>query len=489
MRRVASFFRPPPLPRAGAGGVDREGSVILYAAETVEAEAAGAARLEALVARSSTTADDSAAARGSAPTVVPFGQRGRLGVRAAPWTRRDDSVPANSAVRAVVLDARAVASVGGLGGLLHGKGQEAVRLMKKARGGRLLVLGSATDGGGGVGAAVVAEACEGFVRAVAKEVGPAGAATANLVVSAAANAASVDGAVEYLLSGRAGFVTGQRIDIDDGRATTSSATADVHRLDTKRAVVTGGARGIGASTAESLLAAGVDSLLLVDHPSQAGQLEATAAELAARYDAPVAHLAVDVTDADAGRAIAAAAPRIDVLVHSAGITRDRMLSRMPAESWDAVMAVNLEAVMQIDSNLMDGPAPALAPGARVVCLSSTSGVAGNAGQTNYAASKAGLLAYVKGRSSTARAGVGAGGSEGSERGVVWNAVAPGYIESDMTKDLPFATRFVAGRLLTPLGAPGAVEDVAAAITFLASPAAEGIAGRCLRVCGGMFFGR
>ena len=211
----------------------------------------------------------------------------------------------------------------------------------------------------------------------------------------------------------------------------------------------------------------------MDHPSASEELAEAAAELGA------ASVAVDLCSSDSVPAILEAldgqsAAPVNAVVHSAGVTRDRTLRRMSNDEWESVLDVNLAAVVRLDEGLI--VAGSLAPGASVVCVSSISALGGNLGQTNYAASKAGLLGYCRWRSA----------ADGADRS--WRSVAPGFIETKMTAKLPLLNRMAAGRFLTPLGAPGRPEDVAAAISFLASPASSGLMG-CLRVCGGLFFGR
>jgi 3-oxoacyl-[acyl-carrier protein] reductase len=147
-----------------------------------------------------------------------------------------------------------------------------------------------------------------------------------------------------------------------------------------------------------------------------------------------------------------------------------LLANMKSEQWDAVLAVNLEAQLRINAGLLDSDQ--LRPGARVVCLSSTTGLAGNRGQTNYAATKAGVIGLVR---SSARAFAAHGGA-------TINAVAPGFIDTEMTARMPFATREVARRLCS-LQQAGLPIDVAETVGWLSSPGAGGVNGQVLRVCG------
>jgi len=157
------------------------------------------------------------------------------------------------------------------------------------------------------------------------------------------------------------------------------------------------------------------------------------------------------------------------VVHNAGITRDRTLAKMTRDEWDQVLAVNFEAIVALDDALL--AAGTLRDEGRLVYLSSVSGVAGNFGQTNYAATKAALIGYV-----TAVA------PRLAPRGVCANAVAPGFIETGMVARMPFVMR-EAGRRLNSLSQGGQPQDVAELVTFLASPGAYGITGATIRVCG------
>jgi 3-oxoacyl-[acyl-carrier protein] reductase len=160
-------------------------------------------------------------------------------------------------------------------------------------------------------------------------------------------------------------------------------------------------------------------------------------------------------------------------VHDDGILRDKLLANMKPEQWEAVIAVNLESQLRINAQLLE----AGVEGLRIVSLASTSGIAGNKGQTNYAFSKAGVIGHTR---ATAPVVARLGGTA--------NAVAPGFIETDMTASMPALTREL-GRRASSLQQGGQPVDVAEAIAFLASPAAAGVNGQVLRVCGQNWVGR
>jgi 3-oxoacyl-[acyl-carrier protein] reductase len=245
----------------------------------------------------------------------------------------------------------------------------------------------------------------------------------------------------------------------------------VRVLEGKVALVTGAARGIGEAICRLLAAEGAHVVCL-DRPADTG----AAAQLARALGGTV--LSADIAQVDAPSIIAEHLTRqfggVDVVVHNAGITRDKTLARMPAEAWDAVIDVNLGAIARIDAAL--DQAQLLRRHGREICLASVAGIAGNLGQTNYAASKAGVAAYVRRRA-----------ADLAERGITVNAVAPGFIETRMTAAIPLFIR-EAGRRLSALGQGGQPSDVAQVITFLASPGAAGISGAVLRVCGGALIG-
>jgi 3-oxoacyl-[acyl-carrier protein] reductase len=235
----------------------------------------------------------------------------------------------------------------------------------------------------------------------------------------------------------------------------------------KTALVTGAARGIGAAIAGALARDGA-KVIAADLTQSGEALVRVANEIGGTS------LHLDVAGQDAAQRlldhIAAHTDGLDILIHNAGITRDKLMANMKPEQWDAVIAVNLDSQLRINDALL--ASEQLREQARVVSLSSTTGLAGNRGQTNYAASKAGVIGMVR---SAAPAFAAHGDS-------TINAVAPGFIDTEMTAKMPIATREVARRL-SSLQQSGLPADVAEAVAWLASPGAGGVNGQVLRVCG------
>lgn len=309
-------------------------------------------------------------------------------------------------------------------------------------------------------------AVEGFVKSLAKEIGRKGA-TAQLIYIDAGADDRVEGVLRFLLSDASAYISGQPLHVSS--AASFQAAAFEQALAGKVALVTGAARGIGEATAHALAREGA-TLIVMDRPADLEAAQAVATAIGGSA------LGCDITDEDASARICAHAEHhhggLDIVVHNAGITRDKMLANMDEARWRQVLDVNLLALIRTNEELVD----ALRDGGRVICLSSIGGIAGNVGQTNYGATKAGVIGYVQGLAPRVAA-----------RGITVNAVAPGFIETRLTAAIPLATREVARRLCN-LSQGGLPQDIAEAITFLASPDACGMSGEVLRVCGGNFIG-
>ncbi|TLM73106.1 3-oxoacyl-ACP reductase [Pseudarthrobacter sp. NamB4] len=334
-----------------------------------------------------------------------------------------------------------------------------------ARGGRVITVSRPASETDSPAAAAARQGLDGFLRSLAKEL-RAGATGNGVLLAEGVQIASPSAlaAVRFFLSGRSAFVDGQFLKI-------SSPSGELPRdpekpLAGKAAVVTGAARGIGAHIARTLHRDGA-AVVLVDLPVAGEHLAAVANEVKGTA------LQLDITRKDAGQRILEHAVqrhgRLDIVVHNAGITRDKLLANMDQSRWSAVIGINLAAQLRINEALLASEHFRGAP--RIVSVASTSGIAGNRGQTNYAASKGGVMGMVR-ASAPLLAAVG---------GTI-NAVAPGFIETEMTERIPFALREIARRA-NSLQQGGRPADVAEAIAFLASDAAAGINGEVLRVCG------
>ncbi|MGH3677135.1 MAG: 3-oxoacyl-ACP reductase [Mycobacterium sp.] len=333
--------------------------------------------------------------------------------------------------------------------------------------GRIVVVGTTPEEAGGVHERTAQRALEGFTRSLAKEMRRG--ATVNLVyLSADAKPAAtgLESTLRFILSGKSAYVDGQVFRVG---AADSAPPADWDRpLDGKIALVTGAARGIGATIAEVFHRDGA-SVVAVDVEGSNEELGKTAAHVSATA------LTLDVTADDAVARISEHLREhyhgtpLDILVNNAGITRDKLLANMDEARWDSVVAVNLLAPLRLSEGLVDNGT--LGEGGRIIGLSSMAGIAGNRGQTNYAATKAGMIGLTE-----------ALAPKLGEKGITINAVAPGFIETKMTGAMPVATREVARRL-NSLYQGGQPVDVAETIAYFASPASNAVTGNTIRVCG------
>jgi 3-oxoacyl-[acyl-carrier protein] reductase len=331
---------------------------------------------------------------------------------------------------------------------------------------RVVVVGTTPEATGSIEERIAQRALEGFTRSLGKEVRHgATAALVYLAPDAKPAATGLESTMRFILSAKSAYVDGQVFYVG---AEDSTPPADWDRpLDGKVAIVTGAARGIGKTIAEVFARDGA-RVVAIDVESAEEALAETAASV---NGTP---LWLDVTADDAVDKIAEHlgehhGGKADILVNNAGITRDKLLANMDDARWDAVLAVNLLAPLRLTEGLVGNGS--LGEGARVVGLSSIAGIAGNRGQTNYGTTKAGMIGLTQALAPAL-----------AEKGITINAVAPGFIETQMTAAIPLATREV-GRRLNSLLQGGQPVDVAEAIAYFASPASNAVTGNVIRVCG------
>lgn len=400
----------------------------------------------------------------SGPALLGSAANGRLKdavSRSIASAQVDVRVEADAGERwaAVLFDATGIDTVRGLEALRE---FVAPNFRKLGTSGRLILFATPPQTLPNPEAAAAQRALDGFMRSAAKEA--RGGATGNLLYVAPGAESGLESTLRFFLSGRSAYVSGQPVRIGPARP---APTDDWTRpLAGRIACVTGAARGIGAAIAETLSRDGA-SVVCLDVPAQGASLAETANRVSGSA------FQVDITAEDApGRVAAYLRERhggVDLFVHNAGITRDRSLVNMTPEQWMSVLAVNLEAQLRLNAALLDQDV--LHQDGRIVCISSTSGIAGNRGQTNYAASKAGIIGMVEALAPTL-----------AERQGTINAVAPGFIETAMTRAMPFATREM-GRRINSLNQGGLPIDVAETVAWLGQPGSAGVNGQVIRVCG------
>ncbi|MEO8966793.1 MAG: 3-oxoacyl-ACP reductase [Solirubrobacteraceae bacterium] len=377
-----------------------------------------------------------------------------------------DAAPTGQRFKALVFDATGIASSEQLTeawAFLH----PAIRRMLRCS--RVIVLGTPPEDCTAPAQAVAQRALEGLTRAVGKETRNGG--TAQLVYVRPGGEDELQSTLRFLLSPKSAFVSGQVVRIGPSVSEQLPVIDDAVPLTGRVALVTGAARGIGAAIAEVLARDGAHVVGL-DIPAMSDELIAGMDAIGGSV------LPLDITADDAPAQIASHLLQfhqgVDVVVHNAGVTRDKTLGRMSAERWEMVIGINLTAPQRIDKELF--ARKAVRDNGRIVCVSSISGIAGNAGQTNYSTSKAGVIGLVQEFAPAL-----------AKRGVTINAVAPGFIETQMTAAMPIGTR-EAGRRLNSLSQGGLPVDVAETIAWFASPASRGVTGNIVRVCGQSLLG-
>ena len=334
---------------------------------------------------------------------------------------------------------------------------------------RVLVLGTNPTQASGAEERIAQRALEGITRSLGKEIGRG--STVNLVYVAPGGEATIESTLAFFLSPKSAYVSGQVARLGLTGTTTAAKVVDQTRpLDGKVAIVTGASRGIGEQIARVLHRDGA-TVIGIDVPQAASDLVTLMKELDGDQ------LTLDITGKDAPQRIAHHVKEkfggVDIVVHNAGITRDRKLANMAEDRWSSVIAVNLLAPERITRELLDQGV--INANGRIVGVSSIAGIAGNVGQTNYAASKAGVIGFVDALSGELK------------DDITINAVAPGFIITQMTAAVPFATREV-GQRMNAMSQGGLPVDVAEAIAWFASPGSAGVNGNVVRVCGQSLIG-
>lgn len=332
---------------------------------------------------------------------------------------------------------------------------------------RLIVLGVPPQAAEHARHATAQRALEGFVRALGKEVKKGG--TAQLIYVAPGAENQLESSLRFFLSPRSAYVSAQVVRIS---ASATQAQLDWSKpLAGKVALVTGASRGIGQAIAQTLARDGAHVVGL-DIPQLAGDLKAVTEQIGGSA------LAVDITAADAPHKIAeylkASHGGVDIVVHNAGVTRDKTLANMSEAQWSMVLDINLSSQERINDVLLAHKV--INDNGRIICVSSISGIAGNMGQTNYAMSKAGVIGMVHSMAPVLAAS-----------NITINAVAPGFIETQMTAAIPLTIR-EAGRRMNSMSQGGLPVDVAETIAWYASPASAGLNGNIVRVCGQSLIG-
>ena len=343
-------------------------------------------------------------------------------------------------------------------------------ISKLPRCGRVVIIGQQPENLDRVDHAIAQRGLVGFVKSVAKEIGRKGA-VANLIYLSGFGHKGLAAPLRFLLSAGCAFTNGQVFSLTTPVSDLPANGSWQRPLEGKLVVVTGAARGIGLAMSQVLARDGA-KVIGIDVPQAQESLEKRMSEINGLA------LALDITAEDtADRLIDCCAQQegqLQGIVHNAGITRDKMLSRMNEQQWQLLMDINIGSIQRINKALL--ATEMLDQGGRIVGVASISGIAGNLGQSNYAYSKSAVIGMVDSMAAVC-----------AKRGITINAVAPGFIETQMTAAIPFATRQV-GRRLSSLSQGGLPQDVAEVVSFYLSPQAAGVNGNTVRVCGQSLMG-
>lgn len=382
----------------------------------------------------------------------------------------------SSTINALVLNVCGLKNLSDFNTLYRVASKSVTKLNKNARiviisdaGETLHSVTTTTEQSTNVLEASIIPALEGFMRSLSKEVGHLGT-TVNLIHVKKEGIKRMPNVLRFVLSKRSAFISGQTLTITHHKKNASPTTYNAP-LSGKRMIVTGAGRGIGLAITNALAREGaqVIGIDMPNNPSLHAQM-AQAGGLA---------LELDITDNNATKTLCdflhSNTGAVNGIIHNAGITRDKTIKNMSDSQWQSVLNVNLIAPVTLTQALLDQNL--ILNGGRIIGLSSISGIAGNAGQTNYALTKGGLAGYVAGLA-----------DELANKGITANTIAPGFIETEMTAKIPFMVRTV-GRLFNALKQGGLPEDVAELVVFLASANSAGITGHNIRVCGHNLLGK
>jgi 3-oxoacyl-[acyl-carrier protein] reductase len=336
--------------------------------------------------------------------------------------------------------------------------------------GHVVVIGSLPAEADTEGAAIAQRALEGFTRSLAKEVG--NGSSANLVYLAEGSDGALASTLGFLLSPKSAYVSGQVVRLGATGITEAPPVKDIEKpLAGKVALVTGASRGLGAADMRTLARDGA-TVIGLDVPPLQEDLKALAEELGGGF------IVGDITADDAPALIADYVRKhhggLDIIVHNAGITRDKRLRNMKAENWQLVVDISVGAPQRITDHLLDEGL--INEGGRVIGIASIAGIAGNNGQTNYAAAKAGVIGWIQSLAPRV-----------ADRGITANVVAPGFMETEMVKTIPLGVR-EAGRRMNSMSQGGQPIDVAETIAWLASPGSAAVSGNVIGVNGQMLLG-
>ena len=336
--------------------------------------------------------------------------------------------------------------------------------------GRVVVIGGAVSEAADESAKIGQRALEGFTRSLGKEVG--NGSTVNLVYVSKGAESTLASTLGFFLSPKSAYVSAQVVRAGATGIKAAPAVKDVTKpLAGKVALVTGASRGLGEADMRTLARDGA-TVIGLDVPPLADDLKSLAEELGGGY------IVGDITSADAPKEIADYIKKnyggVDIVVHNAGITRDKRLRNMKADNWNLVVDISVGAPQRITDYLLDKGL--INDGGLVVGIASIAGIAGNNGQTNYASAKAGVIGWVQSLA-----------DRGAAKGIRANVIAPGFMETEMVKTIPLGIR-EAGRRMNSMSQGGQPVDVAEAIAWLASPGSASVSGNVIGVNGQMLLG-